>query len=738
MAGMNVVGDLFGSGKMFLPQVVKSARVMKKAVAYLSPVPRGARRPPAPTKAPGRSSSRRSRGTSTTSARTSSASSSRATTTRSSTSASWSPADRILEGGAGDRRSTLIGLSGLITPSLDEMVHVARELEREGFRVPLLIGGATTSPAHTAVKIAPAYLLPRRPRPRRLPRRRRRSRASCRRTRASAFVGGDPREAGEPPEGARAEVGGAASSARGRARPPAADSTGPRPSSRPRRSRASGRSSGEPLDELVSFIDWSPFFHAWELRGRYPQILDDPAVGPRARELFDDARRLLDEIVSKRLLTARGVWGFFPANAVGDDIELYADASRSRPPRDAPDAPPAGPAHRRRAAPLRSPTSSRPARAAGADYLGAFAVTAGHRPRRPLPRASRPTTTTTARSSSRRSPTASSRPSPRSSTRRPARRGASARPRRSRTTTCIRERYRGIRPAPGYPACPDHTEKRTLFALLDAPERAGHHADRELRDAPRGLGQRLLLRPPRSARTSPSAGSAGTRSRTTPAARGCRSPRPSAGSPRTSATSRRLSCRSRRFALSDGSRTAPRAETLHPMALEPPQEMSDRSTGGGAPLAGTVAVDPSVDPERNVRRTDPIRISSPSASAVRASTFRPWTNVPFLLPRSSIVTRSCVAAIRACRRETVDRRGRKPHRAPAPRRARPGAAPTRGHRKKNGRSEPQAPRRLRRGLVPFRRTRSQIRGRSGGRRDVSLALPAPSGPRLRGLPGSSP
>ena len=246
------------------------------------------------------------------------------------------PAAKILET-ARERKADIIGLSGLITPSLDEMVHVAQEMERQEFSLPLLIGGATTSRAHTAVKIAPHY------------------RASTVHVLdASRAVGVVSKllsdelkadfDAETRADHARLRDEHAAKSnekklltlEQARANrtpiawkgyePPRPASLGPRVFASVPESAATAM----PLETLVPYIDWSPFFHTWELRGRYPAILDDPTVGKQAQELFDDAQKLLDQIVHEKLLTARGVYAIWPANSAGDDVEVYADEARTR------------------------------------------------------------------------------------------------------------------------------------------------------------------------------------------------------------------------------------------------------------------------------------------------------------------------------------------------------------------------------------------------------------------------
>ncbi len=466
MAGMSVVGDLFGAGKMFLPQVVKSARVMKKAVAYLQPFLEAEKKP--------------------------GAASTRVTVLLATVKGDvhdigknivgvvlqcngyavvdlgvMVPADRILAA-AKEHGARVIGLSGLITPSLDEMVHVAREMEREGFALPLLIGGATTSPVHTAVKIAPAYGPP-----------------VVHVLDASRAVGAVSGLLGEDAAGiseanrkkqallvaehekrTRKPL---VSLVDARARKPVFDWAG---ADLPVPSFTGVRVLDDvPLSDLVPFIDWSPFFHAWELRGRYPQILEDPIVGEKAKELFGDAQALLDRIVKGRLLTARGVYGFFPANADGDDIRLFPDSTRSRPLatlhtlRQQMEKPAGQPLEALAdfVAPL---ASGRP------DFLGAFAVTTGIGAEtlcRSFEKDHDDYSSILVKALADRLAEAFAEKLHERA------RGDWGYGRTEHLTAddLLKERYRGIRPAPGYPACPDHTEKRTLFALLGAEETAG-------------------------------------------------------------------------------------------------------------------------------------------------------------------------------------------------------------------------------------------------------------------------
>ncbi len=471
MDGMNVVGDLFGSGRMFLPQVVKSARVMKKAVAHLVPYLEAERE-----------GTRRRAGTIVTA------------TVKGDVHdigknivgvvlgcndyevidlGVMVPAARILETAA-EHGADLIGLSGLITPSLDEMVHVASEMERLGMTTPLLIGGATTSRTHTAVKIAPAYSGP-------VVHVLDASRAVGV---AGALIDIDRREAyaGEVREqydAVRRDRAGRHAKERyltiaeARANHVAIDwatITPPHPS-------FSGVRTFDayPLSELVERIDWTPFFTTWELKGAYPAILDDPTVGAAARDLFDDARRLLDQLVVDGRLRATGVVGFWPANADTDDIIVWRDDDRRDPL-----------AMFRTLRQQMAKTDGRsnvaladfvaPVSSGLPDHIGAFAVTAGHGLDGPdgivaeFAAANDDYSAILAKALADRLAEAFAE----RLHERVRRELWGYAPDETLTNTeLIAERYQGIRPAPGYPACPDHTEKRTLFELLEAEGRAG-------------------------------------------------------------------------------------------------------------------------------------------------------------------------------------------------------------------------------------------------------------------------
>jgi len=463
MDGMKIVGDLFGAGKMFLPQVVKSARVMKRAVAYLLPFMEqekvGSRGPQgkivmATVKGDVHDIGKNIVGVVL-----------GCNNYEVVDLGVMVSCEKILET-ARDTKADLVGLSGLITPSLDEMVHVAREMERQGFRIPLLIGGATTSRQHTAVKIAPAFSQP--------------TLHVLDASRAVGVVAGllDPARRAELDRKNRAEQAELRElHAKKRDKPlyPFAAASARRASITWRAEDLAtpaflgARTVEVPLGELVRYIDWTFFFTAWELTGRFPAILDHPTQGPAARDLFAAAKQLLATIVNERKLTARGAYGFWPAAGDGNDVVVYADQARAR--------------ELLRFNMLRQQQAKEGSNADGPclsladfvapagsglrDHVGAFAVTAGigaaelagayearlddysaiivkaladrlaeafaeylhARARREWGYASGEDLT---------------------------------------NEELIDEKYRGIRPAFGYPACPDHTEKGKLFDLLGA------------------------------------------------------------------------------------------------------------------------------------------------------------------------------------------------------------------------------------------------------------------------------
>jgi 5-methyltetrahydrofolate--homocysteine methyltransferase len=468
MAGMEIVGDLFGAGKMFLPQVVKSARVMKKGVAYLLPFMEAEKLASGNHQAQGKILLATVKGDVHDIGKNIVGVVLGCNNYQVIDLGVMVPCDKILTV-AREEKVDIIGLSGLITPSLDEMVHVAKEMTREGMHVPLLIGGATTSKAHTAVKIAPAY--------------RHGVVHVLDASRAVGVVGSliSPEQKTAFVEKTNAE--------QEHARKAHAD-RGPKSlltfeQAQANRTPVKWRAEdiptpaftglrvldSVPLDRLVPFIDWTPFFHTWELRGRYPVIFNDPTVGPKAKELFDDAQRLLKEIVDNKLLTARGVYGFYPANSVGDDIELYEDEARAqvlttfhtlRQQGEKPDG-----QYNLALADYVAPKSS-----GLNDYLGAFAVTAGIGVETLCARFEKDHddyNSIMVKALADRLAEAFA-----EWLHKQARdEWAYGKDEQLSSEDLIRERYRGIRPAPGYPACPDHTEKRLLFDLLQAEKHTG-------------------------------------------------------------------------------------------------------------------------------------------------------------------------------------------------------------------------------------------------------------------------
>jgi 5-methyltetrahydrofolate--homocysteine methyltransferase len=469
MDGMNVVGDLFGSGRMFLPQVVKSARVMKKAVAHLQPFMEAEKLAGGGRQVEGRIVMATVKGDVHDIGKNIVGVVLGCNNYEVIDLGVMVPCEAILQA-AREKQADMIGLSGLITPSLEEMVHVAGEMERLGVRLPLLIGGATTSKAHTAVKIAPAYGHPvvhvldasravsvvsalKNPE--------QRSALDAENRREQERLRQQYREK----EAARRSL--PLEEARRRRtpidwanyRPPRPDFTGVR------------TLEAFPLGEIVPYIDWSPFFVTWELRGTYPRIFENETWGARARELFDDAQALLRRIVDERLLTARGVYGFFQAASAGDDIELYADDSRAsllatlRTLRQQGEKPESQPSQA--LADFVAPRESKLP-----DYVGAFAVSAGaglDELCATFDRDHDDYGSIMAKALADRLAEAFAE----LLHQRARAEWGYGRDERLSTEELIRERYRGIRPAPGYPACPDHTEKRTLFALLDAERNAG-------------------------------------------------------------------------------------------------------------------------------------------------------------------------------------------------------------------------------------------------------------------------
>ncbi len=470
MDGMQVVGDLFGAGKMFLPQVVKSARVMKKAVAYLLPFMEAEKA--AAGEAQG--SARGKIVLATVKGDVHDIGKNIVGVVLACNNYEvidlgvMTACEKIL-GAAVEHGADMVGLSGLITPSLDEMTHVAREMTRLGFTMPLLIGGATTSAKHTAVKIAPEY-----------------TGATVHVLDASRCVGvvdrlNNPDARGEFEQRNRADQAKLVKAYKQRQQKKlipyakALEKRFPTDWSTVRIDTPcflGARTLNDyPLGEIAEYIDWSPFFQAWELRGKYPAIFDDPDVGVEARRLYDDGQSLLHRLIDERLLQARAVYGFWPANSQGDDIIVYTDedrtAERCRFPMLRQQWERKGTSHYYSLADFIAPVES-----GRADYLGGFVVTTGHGVSElvqgyeadhddfnsimvkvladRLAEAFAELLHKQARRDF----------------------GYGAEEQLS-NDEMIRERYRGIRPAPGYPACPDHTEKRTLFKLLNAQDATG-------------------------------------------------------------------------------------------------------------------------------------------------------------------------------------------------------------------------------------------------------------------------
>jgi len=468
MDGMNVVGDLFGAGKMFLPQVVKSARVMKKAVAYLLPFIEAEK------------------------ARTGDAGKSNGKIIMATVKGDvhdigknivgvvlrcnnfdvvdlgvMVPAQKILDAAKAEN-ADMIGLSGLITPSLEEMSHVAKEMQRQNFHVPLLIGGATTSRAHTALKIEPHYKSP-----------------TVWVKDASRAVGvaqsliskdlvnefmvkiraeyADIRERHKDRGPAKRLV--SLDHARGQAFDGGWDNYTPPAPNKP----GITVFADYPIAELVERIDWSPFFNTWELAGHYPQILDDEIVGKQARELFDDARKMLKKIVDEKWLKASAVIGLWPAVRVGDDVEISLESGKKTALhflRQQADKPPGRPDFC--LADFVAPKES-----GKQDWVGGFAVTAGIGIEEKLEEFGKSFDDYSSILLKALADRLAEAFAERLHERVRKEFWGYVTDETLSNDELIDEKYRGIRPAPGYPACPDHTEKGTLFALLDATRNAG-------------------------------------------------------------------------------------------------------------------------------------------------------------------------------------------------------------------------------------------------------------------------
>ncbi|HUQ70427.1 MAG TPA: vitamin B12 dependent-methionine synthase activation domain-containing protein, partial [Planctomycetaceae bacterium] len=507
MAGMSVVGDLFGQGKMFLPQVVKSARVMKKAVAYLQPFMEREKEELArglELRAEGQTQEAGLNSSPALSPQPSAFSSSRGKILIATVKGDvhdigknivavvlrcnnfevidlgvMVSCDTILETAKAEGVH-IIGLSGLITPSLEEMAHVAKEMQRQQFTVPLLIGGATTSARHTAVKIAPHYSEP-----------------VLHVVDASLSVPAvenllDPDSKAEFVTKTRAAQERDRNTYAGMQ---ATRKLAPYAEALARRFATDWQSveiptpaflgarvlDDYPLTELVPYIDWSPFFMTWELKGKYPRIFEDAVVGLEAKKLYDDARTLLDRIINEKLLTARGVYGFWPANTIGDDVWVLQDVEAAPPFGNLADA----------ASVIKFPMLRQqweregqkdfrsladyiaPADSGRRDYLGAFAVTTGIGCDELAGRFEHELhddylSIMTKALADRLAEAFAEKLHQQARTD-----WGYGRTEGFSTDDLIEEKYRGIRPAYGYPACPDHTEKPKLFALLDAERATG-------------------------------------------------------------------------------------------------------------------------------------------------------------------------------------------------------------------------------------------------------------------------
>jgi 5-methyltetrahydrofolate--homocysteine methyltransferase len=472
MDGMNVVGDLFGSGKMFLPQVVKSARVMKKAVAHLIPYIEAQKAAAGGVmRTNGKIIMATVKGDVHDIGKNIVGVVLQCNNFEVIDLGVMVPCERILET-ARREGADMIGLSGLITPSLDEMVHVAKEMQRQGFEQPLLIGGATTSPAHTAVKIDPQYQGP------------------------VVYVKDASRSVGICQQlvagGQRAEYVAKLKSDHATRREQHHGKKIKSPQLTIAQARANrfngGWDSYAPpvprflgvrvfddysLEDLTRYIDWMPFFNAWEFGGKFPDILTDAKIGEQASNLYADARRMLKQITRERWLTARGVIGLFPANSVDDDdVEVYTDESRTRVLTRLhflrqQKGKPAGQSHDALADFVAPKGSGR------RDYIGAFAVTAGQGIEPHIERFEQAHDDYSSIMLKALADRLAESFAERLHERVRREFWGYAPEERLGNEQLIREGYRGIRPAPGYPACPDHTEKATVWKLIDPTANAG-------------------------------------------------------------------------------------------------------------------------------------------------------------------------------------------------------------------------------------------------------------------------
>ena len=468
MDGMNVVGDLFGAGKMFLPQVVKSARVMKKAVAYLTPFIEAGKQEGAQTN--GKIVLATVKGDVHDIGKNIVGVVLQCNNFEVIDLGVMVPAQKLLDV-AVEENCDIVGVSGLITPSLDEMINVAKEMQRRGMKLPLLIGGATTSRVHTAVKVAPGY-----------------EGDTIYVKDASRAVGVAAKLLSDTQrDDYSAEIKAEYEKVRiqhksrqrkenwlkiedARANRVPVEWNGYQPVT-PRQLGVHALDD-YPLEPLVERIDWTPFFHAWELAGSYPKILDDEIIGEQARQLFVDAQAMLERLVAEKWLKARAVYGLFPANAVGDDTELYTDESRSEVLTTL--------HHLRQQSekPAGRPNRSladfvAPKETGIRDYMGAFAVTAGIGIDEHLARFHAELDDYSAILLKALADRLAEAFAEHLHERVRKEFWGYAADEALDNEALIREQYRGIRPAPGYPACPDHTEKALLWELLDVERNAG-------------------------------------------------------------------------------------------------------------------------------------------------------------------------------------------------------------------------------------------------------------------------
>ena len=472
MDGMNIVGDLFGEGKMFLPQVVKSARVMKQAVGYLIPfIEKEKGDLGAARQSKGKIVLATVKGDVHDIGKNIVGVVMQCNNYEVVDLGVMVPADKILDAARAEK-ADIIGLSGLITPSLDEMIHVASEMERQGLNLPLLIGGATTSKVHTAVRIAPAcshpviHVVD----------------ASRSVSVLSNLLSSDRREnfVGEIQKDyrdlktryeSREDTNGGVSLEKARVNAFKTDWS----QIKPVKPTFLGKKvfHDYPLQDLTSSIDWTPFFQTWDLHGQFPGILEDPVVGEVSRSLFSDAQKMLDKILSKKLLSARAVIGFWPANSFGDDILLFGDETRTKQSAEL---------HMLRQQGEKS-GNRRPnfcladylasVDSEVNDYLGAFAVSAGFGIEKIIEEYEAVHDDYSVIMVKALADRLAEAFAERMHERVRKEFWAYSPDEQLDNVALIQEKYRGIRPAPGYPACPDHTEKDTLFALLEVEDKIG-------------------------------------------------------------------------------------------------------------------------------------------------------------------------------------------------------------------------------------------------------------------------